>query len=101
MPKRGITIETEHGRTEDGKLIYTADEHAKLKDVTDRMTEEQYDDWFWAGTTGNRIVDRRGSGEPRQWTRKEYEAASKRTHKMSEAEFADWESAPDEGRITD
>ena len=101
MAKRGISITTEHGTDEDGKLIYTADEHAKLKDATDRMSEEQYDDWFWAGTTGSRIVDRRGSSEPRQWTRKEYEAASKRTHKMSKEEFADWEAAPDEGRITD
>ena len=103
MAKRGITIETEHGTDDEGRLIYSAEEHAKLEAHAHRMSEDQYTDWDLASLQ-SRIVgadEAPKNGAPKQWTRAGWEAAAKKTHKMSEAEYQDWEAAPDEGRITD
>lgn len=40
-----------------------------------------------------------GSGGGKTYTEQEYEAASRRTHEMSQEEYSDWLSAPDEGRV--
>jgi hypothetical protein len=97
-----IAITTEHGTTDDGRLIYSAEEHAKLEQATDRMDEEQFADWADAEHQG-RIRGADGdakSSAPKQWSRSDWETAAKRTHRMSADEYSDWESAPDEDRIT-
>lgn len=47
-----ISIETEHGRTEDGKLIYSQAEHDRLQHAVGRMDEETFRDWLDAPGEG-------------------------------------------------
>lgn len=55
-------IETEHGETEDGKNIYAPGEHERLREHTDKMSDEQFDDWSRAEIEG-RVVSGDAGGD--------------------------------------
>jgi hypothetical protein len=57
-------IETEHGETEDGKNIYGTDEHERLGEHTDRMSDEQFEDWSRAKIEGRVVSDDAGGDGP-------------------------------------
>lgn len=100
MP-RGISITTKHGTDDHGRMIYSAEEHDRLEEAQDRMSPEQLTDYIMAPLQ-DRILfgdDEREAPTPSTYTPAEYKAAAKRTHRMSEEEFRDWESAPADGRV--
>jgi hypothetical protein len=58
-----ISIETEHGRTEDGKHVYSQAEHDRLEHAVDRMDEETFRDWLDAPGDGR--VKGSGGAKPK------------------------------------
>jgi hypothetical protein len=52
MAKRDISFQTEHGRTEDGRRIYTRDEYRELDDAVDRLSDRDFKDWIRAPAEG-------------------------------------------------
>ena len=61
----GISITTEHGTDNDGKRVYSAEEHSKLQDATGRMTDEQFQDWLSAPSDGRvRSADQAAKAAP-------------------------------------
>ena len=48
-------IETERGETEDGKNLYTPEEHERLGEHKEQLSDDQFDDWSRAKVEG-RVV---------------------------------------------
>lgn len=52
MARRDISFQTEHGRDEDGRRIYTAEEYQGLEDQVGRLSDRDFKDWVRAPAEG-------------------------------------------------
>ena len=68
-----ISIETEHGQTEDGTHVYSKEEHDRLQHAVDRMDEATFRDWLDAPGEG-RV---KGAGGPDAKPRSDFSMAEK------------------------
>jgi len=95
---------TEHDDTDDGKTVFSAEEHQSFRTLLPKLSDKQIEDWSMAHAEG-RVVDAQPAAEDtpegRIYTREEYEAAAKHPERMTREEFKDWETAYEEGRVKD
>lgn len=98
-----MPISTEYGTDDEGRNLYSAEEHARLEQHADKMGDHDFEDWATATQEGRVLSEddaARAGHAPRTYTREEWEQAAKRTHEMSSEEYDDWNRAPDEGRVS-
>lgn len=102
-----LRFDEDEGRpvqTQDGEIRYVIEDGrsvpASTKHVIEELRESQ-PDWFAArGATSGPSSQPTRQGGGKTYSREEYARLSKRTHEMSDEQYADWQSAPEEGRIT-
>lgn len=104
--KSKLRFDEEEGRPvqmQDGEIRYVIEDGKSVPASTKHVIaelQEQQPDWFASrGATAGPSSQPTRQGSGKTYTREEYAKLSKRTHTMSDEEFADWQRAPDEGRI--
>jgi hypothetical protein len=103
--RRQVTFDDEYGwaaTDEDGNVRYDAGEPVGPDQIVQELREAK--PYFFrsrAASDGPSDAPSQSGSGKKTWTRAEHESAAKRTHEMDEATFQDWQSAPQEGRVTD
>jgi hypothetical protein len=100
--ERQATYDEEYGwviTDDQGDIQYEAGEPVGPDDYTQRLRETKPYLFKSTEMKNGPSDDTGGSGGKKTWSREEYEAAAKRTHKMDDETYNDWQSAPDEGRV--
>jgi len=104
--ERQMTYDDDYGWVAtdgDGNIQYSGGEPIGVEGVTTTLRENKPYFFKSQSMSSGPPSDHSGGGAggKRTWTADEYEAAAKRTHEMDEDTYRDWETAPDEGRVTD
>ena len=104
--ERQMTYDDDYGwvaTDQDGNIMYSGGEPIDVEGVTSTLREEKPYFFKSQSMSSGPSSDHSGGGAggKRTWSAEEYEAAAKRTHEMDEDTYQDWETAPDEGRVTE